>query len=461
MLADMLRSELERLNPSNERLIVGYSGGADSTCLVHLLHQIGANFVAAHLHHQLRHEGDAELIQCQEFADSLKIDFVSGSANVREIAVHQKVGIEEAGRLARYEFLQRVALELGGTFIVTAHTLDDHLETVLLHLVRGTGLSGLAGIHDLRGNLLRPFLKVSREQTRAYCLDQNLWFHDDPDNTNPQYSRVKIREQVLPVLRTINPDVGAAIQRLAEICQSEDQFLDSAAGRFLEQCEVKLNGTLGFLTQWDEIAFRIDALQVAPEPLLRRSLRLASRYHGGTMDFDSTERAVALVMQSNGVLQIENEVELEANAQHLVVRSQRQTEVFRSNLEIGGATEASVFGWMVAAQLTSPDNFQREPGSLDVVIDADKLKMPLHFRSSQTGDKIQPLGMTGHRLVSDILSEMGLTKLARKRLPIICDFLGPIWIPGASISERVKIGSSSNVGLRLTFGEIDPKTAII
>lgn len=461
MLADLLRSELERLNPSNERLIVGYSGGADSTCLIHLLHTVGANFVAAHLHHQLRPEGDAELAKCQEFAESLTIDFVSGTANVREIANHQKVGIEEAGRMARYEFLERVALELGGSFVVTAHTLDDHIETVLLHLVRGTGLSGLAGIHDLRGNRIRPLLKVSRAQTRAYCLEHQLWFHDDPDNTNPQYSRVKIREQVLPILRAINPEVNTAIQRLAGICQSEDQFLDAAAGRFLEQCEVKLNGTLGFLTRWDEIAFGIDALRVAPEPLLRRSLRLASRYLGSSMDFDTTERAVALVLESDGTLQIEEQVELEANTQHLIVRAQRQTEVFRSNLEIGGATEASVFGWSVTAQLSSPDNFRREPGSLDIVIDADKLKMPLHFRSAQTGDKFQPLGMTGHRMVSDILSEMGLTKLARKRLPIICDFLGPIWIPGASISERVKIDSSSNVGLRLTFGEIDPKTAII
>jgi tRNA(Ile)-lysidine synthase len=154
------------LVPDGVPILVGYSGGADSTCLVHLLHQVGIPIVAAHLHHGQREEAETELKLCQAFAESLNIPFVSGRADVPRLAQDIRIGLEEAGRNARYGFFQQAAYQTGCDLIATAHTRDDHVETVLFNITRGTGMSGLAGIPERRDSIVRPLLPFTRQETR-------------------------------------------------------------------------------------------------------------------------------------------------------------------------------------------------------------------------------------------------------------------------------------------------------
>lgn len=443
--------------PGDGPVLVGYSGGADSTTLLHLLHRAGCDVIAAHLHHGQRPEAEREMRLCEAFCNELGIAFVSGRADVPTIAEQQRIGLEEAGRHARYEFFRQAAFRLQASAIATAHTRDDHVETVLLNLTRGSGMAGLTGIPERRDSIIRPLLPFTREETRAYCDAHGLWTHDDPANRDISFARARIRHRVIPELRAINPEADAAVARLAETLDAENRFLDAMTARALEELEVPLNGELRFLTLDCEVAFSRRGLEQLPAVLFRRALRLATQAIGQALDHHQT----LLVEQSlphepKGAVTAEGGrvcVEWDETVVH--VRDLQPTEPFRFPLTVPGATDSETFGWTLeATPAADAPPFRRD--SLTVILDADTLRQPLVFRSLEAGDRIDPLGFEGSRKVSDLLSEARLTIAARRRLPIICDILGVVWVPGVCVSNRAAWQPSSSRGLRLHFGPHAP-----
>lgn len=454
-LLAIVQTELDRLVSPDAALLVGYSGGADSTCLLDLLHQMGRRIVAAHLHHGLRDEAERELKLCQAFCEERGIDFVSGRADTAVIARTLGVGIEEAGRHARYEFFQRAASATQCHCIVTAHTLQDRAETMLLNLTRGTGLKGVSGIPTQRDNIVRPLLKVSRKQTIAYCESHGYWFHEDPYNLDTELPRAKIRHKVLPVLREINPEVLVALERFSELAAEEDQFLDSAAANALGHAELPSSDPLRFLTQDAEFEFNGKILRALPDVLMRRAVRIAAKVLDCELDQRTTHRLCsALQSNESGTEDLSDGVRASWSPELLKFEIIQEEEPFQYNLTVPGETFADSLGWMIEAAHTEPNFSQATHDHMRVVIDPDQVKGQLHFRSARNADKFVPLGMSGHKLVSDALSERKLSRLARRRLPLVCDMVGIVWVPGVALADRVKLSSESRRGLRLTFGAI-------
>ena len=442
-----------QLIPPGASVLVGYSGGPDSTCLLHLLHLAGIDCVAAHLHHGMRAEADDELAKCTQFAESLEIPFVSGRADVPGISEKLKVGIEEAGRHARITFFRQSAYQTNCQLIATGHTKDDHAETILMHILRGSGLSGLAGIHASREGIIRPLLSFSRAQTRAYCEANNLWFHDDPGNFQEDFTRVRLRRRIIPELETINPSFQTALIRLGETVETEDTFLNHQAANLLQQAEIPLNGNLQFLTQDIEACFSRPQLANSPEPLIRRGIRLATQFIGGELTYDQTLHITQLIHtgESGSITTEKTNVVIEVDSDQVHIRSLDQEEPFRFPLTIPGETDSEIFGWKFTAQSTSPTDYKREPNSLDVVIDPSKTQGGLHFRATQPGDEMIPFGESTPRKINDLLAKAKLTSAARRRLPIIFDMIGPVWIPGIRLAERVRVTESTNRALLIQF----------
>lgn len=451
-MLDRLKLHIEEtgLIPNGATVIVAYSGGPDSTCLLHVLKQLEIDVVGAHLHHGQRAEADDEEARCRAFCDELQIPFVSGRADVPLIAKDHKIGLEEAGRNARYSFLRSVAHRLDASFVATGHTLDDHVETVLLHLVRGSGLAGLAGISASRDGIIRPLLPFSRSETRAYCQCNGLWTHDDPANFDVSFARVKVRHNVMPELRRINPLVEDAIARLAHLADEDNRLLDGMAAAALEQAEIPLNGELRFLTMDSEAAFNRLTLESIPPALYRRALRLAARSLGAELTYEQSQ---VVGNGPKGSITAEGEqVVLEWDEARIHIRELITEESFRYPLTVPGLTESEVFGWALEARLIdhSVETHQKR-ASLSVQCDRSKAKGDLYFRSFEAGDTMMPLGFNHPRKVADLVSEAKLSLAARKRLPIICDILGPIWIPGVCLSERVKPTSATSMAYALTL----------
>jgi tRNA(Ile)-lysidine synthase len=458
-LLQRFSDDLDRnqLIPIGSKVLVGYSGGADSTCLLHMLHQLGKDVCAGHLHHGMRKEADDEMAKCEDFARQIDIPLLTGKTDIPALAASMKVGIEEAGRHARYEFFERAADALGCDLIATAHTKTDQAETVLLNMVRGSGLSGLAGIPQKRGRIVRPLLQFSREEARAYCERHGLWFHDDPANEDIGNARTRVRLNVLPELRSINSAAVENIARMASRVRAEDELLDSMAAAALERAELRPNGDLHFLTQDAEAYFATESLASVPMPLLRRCVRLLARVFGAQLEFDEIDRIAAEVHVRSGSGSITapgGDVVFEWSPERLAVRSLAENEAFRFPLTVPGETYADEFGWKLVAYPVEAAPASWPRSGYTTFLDPGALKGNLYFRSLQPGDRIQPLGFEGSRKVADILSEQGATQSLRQRLPIICDMLGPVWVPGCCASERCKPQPGTKSSIKLSFERI-------
>lgn len=412
--------------------------------------------VAAHLHHGQREEADKEQALCEAFAVDLGISFLTGRANVPQIAEDMKVGLEEAGRHARYAFFEQARRNSEAHLIATAHTRNDHVETVVMNLTRGSGMSGLAGIPATRGNIVRPLLPFSRDETREYCEEYGLWFHDDPANHDLSFTRARIRHRILPELLALNPSADVTIARTASLIAEEDGFLNGMAAAALERSEYPLNGELAFLSDDVEVAFHLSQLGHLPTVLFRRAIRLAVEAVGGSLDHRQTSAVVEGVsrQESGSVTTEGGGVAVEWNTERIHIRDLQPTIPFRFPLTVPGETSSDEFGWAFYAHEAESMGETSKRASLEVELDPAKIRGQLYFRTVQAGDEMKPLGFKGRRKISDLLSEAKLTSAARSRLPIVCDLVGPIWVPGVCLDERMRKESETTGVLRLRFAAL-------
>lgn len=454
-LVAKLKGHLEetQILPQSAKILVGYSGGADSTFLVYALRQLEFNLVAGHLHHGIRVEADEEQSRCRAFCEQLGIPFEPGRADVPLLAREGKMGIEEAGRLARYDFLNRAALRLDIDLIATAHTLDDHVETVIMNVVRGAGLSGISGIPALRGNIVRPMLHITREETRAFCEELNLWFFDDPANRDPAFVRSRLRTAVIPELKSIQPNLFESVSRLAAIAASEDAYLDMIAASALEQCEAASRPDLRFLTESIEAEFSAKILSSYPLPLLRRCVRLAARVVGGSLDYPQTLAIEAGIRAGQGgsITAEGGKVCIEWNPSTVTFRQLLAEVEERVPFDAFGVAKSKVSNWLIEAKDGPASDFVLPRKSLRAVVDKTRVKGHLYCRTAKPGDSIQPLNMKGTKKVSDLFREAAISASTRKLLPLVCDDEGIIWIPGVCIADRAKIVASSDSAVELVL----------
>lgn len=443
------------VGPSS-RVMVGYSGGADSTCLLVLLKEAGVDVCAAHLNHRQRPEAEDELNQCRAVCESLRVDFTPGHADVPLIAHQLKIGLEEAGRHARYDFFRQAARYTGAHLIATAHTQDDLVESVILNMARGCGLHGLTGIPAYRDGIIRPLLPFTRADTRQFCQDRGLWTHDDPANLDESFARVRVRRRVVPELDALNPRAVDHIAELAGLVTAEDQYLDGAAAALLEQCEDRLNGPLYFLTRDCEVNLNRAMLQEAPKVLVRRGLMLVVKLLGGQIRRDQVEQTVSALNhpEPTSITFEGGEVVVEIREDQVHLRRLDPTSPYRYPLTVPGETVSDEFGWQFLAHPVNRPKDPREKEDLQVFLALEKVRGNLYFKSAGNGECMVPLGLGGEKKIHQILADAKLTLAARQRLPILMDMAGPIWVPGLALADRVKLDPSTDRVLRVEFGPL-------
>ncbi len=277
------------LPTSDARLVVAVSGGADSTALLlacdELLRagRLKLALTVAHLDHGLRgaaSAGDAEWVA--QLARELGYAVVVARAAVAEAARTARDNLEQAARRARYEFLARVAREHDAQIVLTAHTLDDQAETVLLALVRGSGAEGLGGMRAVRALdeqrpdvlLVRPLLRWARRaETESYCRGREVVVRVDALNEDERFARVRVRRQLLPLLATFNPRVVAALARTAELLRADADALDAGSAQLLSAAQAKADGVAALSAAPAAWPLHVDVLRTARVALRRRALR--------------------------------------------------------------------------------------------------------------------------------------------------------------------------------------------
>ena len=426
-----------------DRVLVAISGGPDSLSLLHVLHsgreEHGlADVQAAHLDHGLRGEEAAqEAAWVADWCANRGIVCHMGRADVGALAKSQKVSKQQAAREARYGYLERVAERGDATKIATGHTQDDQVETVLLNVLRGTGLDGLRGIPATRGPFVRPLLHVSRTEIEAYCLEHGLTARRDPSNhSSAFYTRNKLRLDLIPQLvREYNPAVGSALLRLSEIASRDSDYLQTVAEGKLEQA----------ILARDVFRLVLDrpALASLHPSLLRYVFRRAITALRGTLQgitYEHVERACVAVSTPSPRAFLLNlpyplcTVRVADDTLTLTLANVAASlPDVSAPLPVPGTAWLPGTPWMVSA------GFDSLPDTL--ALDADAVAPgTLTLRNWRRGDRIDPLGMSGqHKKVSDVFTDAKLPRAERPSVPIVADERGLLWVAGYAVSERAKV----------------------
>lgn len=242
-----------------DTIIIGVSGGADSMCLLHFLvsvrEEYNLNLIVAHINHNLRGE---EALRDQAFVenacDALNVECKVLSADINKISAETGESSEECGRRIRYEFFGKLAGKNGK--IATAHTLSDNAETILFHIARGTGLKGVTGIPRTRDNIIRPIIDITRQQVEEYCRGNNIDYVTDSTNLTNDYSRNKIRNTVVPVLKDINPSFEQSISRLSIIVEEHLSTVTALSQNLLEKAKVKNGYNCNIISDTDIVLLK-------------------------------------------------------------------------------------------------------------------------------------------------------------------------------------------------------------
>ena len=454
-------------------LLLAVSGGADSVCLLHVMlslkEELGIKLHVAHLDHQLRgEESEADAAYVAELAQSLDIPVTLSEADVRGYQKKHRLSLEEAAREVRYNFLSETAAAVGADVVAVGHTLDDQVETIMLHIIRGSGIAGLVGLNAkskrlLSGNqvnIIRPLLEISREETQQYCLEHNLMPRVDSTNQSLSMLRNRIRLKLLPELKKYNPAFVESLLRNSAIAADEIAFLD---------CETEKVWKSVVKEQNDVIILDKERFGVLPNALKRHLLRAAIKRLLGTLK-DIEERHISEI---TGVLekQAGKYINLPYGlifaveyGRYLLGRDTKALCPFpeiaaEEIIRIPGVTAVS--GWSVETSITEKNFPVDIDNQFTAYLDADKCGENLIVRSRLEGDRFQPLGFDTPKRLNRFMIDMKIPQSWRERVPLVCSAGqglpagGQIaWVAGYRIDDRYKVTEETKRVLKIEFKRV-------
>ena len=441
-----------------DTVVLGVSGGPDSLCMLSLFLQIKdaweLTLLPVHLNHGIRGEAarrDAEKVA--EYCRQNRLEGLFFERDVAALAESQGLSLEEAGRNERRKLLQEAARRVGARRIALGQNKNDQAETILMRLMRGTGLEGLAGIaHEREGLWIRPILIFTRREIEAYCMEKNLAPCIDQTNLEPLYTRNKIRLELIPYMeKAFNPDVVGALCRMGELAGIDHACLDALAEAAFEEM---IRETDGNMVRIDRAAY-----SRRPEALRTRILRKALERSGSGLKDISRERlgaADGLADARGGEkrIQFPGGVEVRTTPDSLLIGKAALFEPmppFERRLPMGGACEVPEAAVRIETVLLPAGQASLESdGPWCVHVDRDKIEASsLTVRNRRKGDRFMPLGMKGSKKLKDFLIDEKVDPLCRDRVVLVCDGSRILWVSGHRPSEAFKVDTCTKSVLEI------------
>ncbi|MGC2424056.1 MAG: tRNA lysidine(34) synthetase TilS [Nitrospirota bacterium] len=441
------------------------SGGPDSVAMLHglleLKEGLHIKLAVAHLDHGFRDESAAEAEFVKGMAESLGLPFYTEKAGLKERLAGQSVNRQAAARAARYDFLERAADVLFADKIAVAHTADDQAETVLMRLLRGSGMSGLAGIPPVRTvdgwrSVVRPLIYASRRELENYLSENKIASVTDPSNLKNVYLRNRIRLELLPVLGTYNPRILEALARSAELLQADEEFLEGRAREMLESIVARREK--GGESGSGLITLRLDDFDKLPEALKRRVVRLAVEDVKGDvlgLSYGHVTDAVRDIYEgpTGRGTDLPGGVRFERSYKKLLIYLPEEGISFSVPLPLPEEGEASGAD-VPEAGLTAEAEIVSGACAVDknsALFDLGKMDGPLVIRSRRPGDFFYPAGMEGRKRLKTFFIDLKVPRMERARVPLL-ECAGEIaWVMGYRQDRRFIIGPDSKRILKVSF----------
>lgn len=462
------RLQSNDLIQDGDRLVLAVSGGVDSRVMLDLFARVRAErnlrLALGHVQHHWRGaEAEADAALVASLAEAYGLPYYRRDIEVENYAAKQKLSRETAGRELRYQALDEICREIGAGAIVTAHTQDDQAETILAHLLRGSGLRGLRGMaeHSVLPNvqapILRPLLNFSREEILAYAQQRELMWREDRSNADTRFYRNRVRHELLPLLRArFNPQINRSLSRLAAISAQTENFLQHSAEQALAEAQIhRKTGkiTLDLQRFWNYFrAVQAYVIRAVMEQLTGSATHLT---------FDETEQILSFLSPTHNqplafsrrryLWRSEVEIYIEkAGVVFCKIRPTPQTKF----INIGQRCVLSEVGLALIIAHTDHTKQWRERSHAHMQFaDAQNISGPLRVRFPKAGDRFMPLGMRGFKKLSDFFIDLKVPFAQRARVPLLeCD-AGIIWVCGHRLDERFKITPQTREVLQLQLEE--------
>ncbi|POY35867.1 tRNA lysidine(34) synthetase TilS [Solitalea longa] len=402
---------------ANDKILLAVSGGVDSVVMARLFAAAQFNFGIAHCNFQLR-EGDADMDAefVSALAEELGVVYHQVKFNTTGFAEDKKISIQMAARELRYNWLREIKEEFGYSYIAIAHHKSDTVETVLINMLRGTGLAGLHGIFAKRDDIVRPLLFLTRDEVESIANMCSVNFREDVSNRSSKYVRNKLRNEVIPILKEINPDLEKAFSQTIEYVKESEELVNL----YLDEKREQL-----FKFQKDEILIDIEKLKVEKQ-LQGLLFGLLKPY--GFLSSTVTEIIGALDAQPGKQFYSPSHKILKDRTELMLTRISTETE----HLSIEG-----LFNSRVETNKSFGIPFSNQIGCFDY----DKLTFPLNVRNWQPGDTFVPLGMKSKKKISDFLIDLKIPLNEKEKVKVVLSGKDIIWVAGYRISDRFKITS--------------------
>lgn len=428
-----------KLLNTNDLYLVALSGGADSVALLLLLKEAGFNVHAAHCNFCLRGaESDRDEAFCVSLCQQLGIELHRAHFSTRMYAELHKVSVEMAARELRYRWFEQLREDMGAAGVCVAHHRDDSVETVLLNLVRGTGLRGMTGIQPRNGSILRPLLCVSRAEIEAFLSERRQKYVTDSTNLETDVLRNKVRLQVLPLLRELNPAVSENIQRTAENLVEAQEVLDAILTNYnssnvLELSELDKYGSSEYVVfEWLK-NYGFNGSQVR-QILNADSGGIVSSASG----YDVLKDRTRLIVEKTDVTFQAHRNVISMPSKRIVV-PEEGTYILDENSKVK-VRKCAVY--------VSKDPYV-------ATLDADKVAFPLTVRRVEEGDWMVPYGMKGRKLLSDLMTGLKMNVFEKRRQLVVVDSQGIIvWAVGLRTDHRVAVGDQTKNVLEISFDSV-------
>lgn len=452
---------VEQLLNQEDGIIVAVSGGPDSVALLHILFLLSREWdwrlVVAHVNHGFRgSESDAEAKFVEQLANKLGLPFEGVTLDLPAYIWQSGMNAQAAAREKRYDFLHQVAKKHVCTRIATAHHADDQMETIIMRFLRGSGSSGLAGILSRRPfknvELIRPILRITKHDLLAFCLNHGLDYCEDSSNEKREYTRNRVRLELIPMLESYNPNLIETLTRLADTTREEDAFLHAEATALFER-----------ITTWEQGGYRFSAavLGTLHVALQRRIVKLILSYL--SLDSDKIDFVVIETVRQACLQQRTPSLRLSLGGGLRLVREYDQVAILSAeeSKRIDFQYECTLDGRVldipeadVRMEALCMDN---RAGMMEfsdpnvAFFDADLVLIPLVVRNRRDGDRMQLPGLNGRKKVKDIFIDLKIPPSRRDRIPLVFDAEGRLlWIPGIRQSSHAAVDESTTSVLRLS-----------
>lgn len=429
---------------TGKKIIMAVSGGIDSIVMMHLFYSIGQTCEVAHCNFQLRgEESDNDEKFVAQIAKDYNFQFHSNIFNTSEYAEQNKVSIQMAARSLRYEWFEKLSVEFNADYITTAHHANDNAETMMLNLIKGTGLAGMHGIKLINGKIIRPLLFTSRKEIEEYAKQQKLVWREDASNQDDYYLRNKLRHHVMPVLEDINPDFTSAMLHHAGFVRKYESLVESYLSELIKRIvKTFYNGAV------QEIDLRKLMDTAAPEIVLYHILKHTGAGAVLCESIISTTDPGSVFLTSKYKIVRERETISVFSAQFLN-DDEFTFETFEHSLQLPyGKIEVSKHILNETAEMKQLPEFGNKNS---VFVDSAAIKFPMVIRKWKSGDTFQPLGMKGRKLISDYFIDSRFTSIMKETVYLLLSDNEVVWIVGHRPAEIFKIKETTTTVLKLTY----------